>query len=481
MSGKFVTAIAAALVMASAGLSAVDPAAAQIRRQVGGGQSMHVSVASFQWRPLRASPSPCTAGRRTCPALRRLEPLRRPALRRAPLHRAALRREAISPRRITARRAGLPAPRVRSAAERRGIVTGDSGRRVSVAALSAGPGRCSGLTPTTTFSTTRSGRMATGPTTICSGPMAMTICSPGSCCPTTTPATITIRRSATRAGGAGSAAGRAGRGVFGRSDLRIGAIDRRRDSDRRDRQGRPTDFGSEREARRAEERRGGRPKGAQRFVRAQTALTAVGRLDAVQTRLQAMIQAADTVRAPLGDFYSSLTDEQKAAFNNLGQTQQATKQGAAGQTSLARLCGPNNAVPVIATDQIDKAVQPDAKQRAALLALRDAATKADDAILASLSVASAADAARTARRGPRPTPGDAERVGIVRPALQDFYASLSDEQKARFDALTLPRRRARRPRRRRNREPRSRRRAPLPLAGNVGEGPSEFPRRRRDT
>ena len=172
---------------------------------------------------------------------------------------------------------------------------------------------------------------------------------------------------------------------------------------------------------------------------AQTALTAVGRLDAVQTRLQAMIQAADAVRAPLGDFYSSLTDEQKAAFNNLGQTQQATKQGAAGQPSLAQLCGPNNAVPVIAIDQIDKAVQPDAKQRAALLALRDAATKADDAILASCP-----------SRAPLTPPGrlDVVRarlqgmlngVGIVRPALQDFYASLSDEQKARFDALTLPR------------------------------------------
>ncbi len=168
---------------------------------------------------------------------------------------------------------------------------------------------------------------------------------------------------------------------------------------------------------------------------AKTPLTAVGRLDAVQTRLQAMIQAADAVRTPLGDFYSSLTDEQKAAFNNLGESQQAAKQG---QPSLVQLCGPNNAVPVVALDQIDKAVQPDAKQRAALLALRDAATKADDAILASCP-----------SRAPLTPPGKLDVVrarlqamlsGVetVRPALQDFYASLSDEQKARFDALTLP-------------------------------------------
>ena len=54
---------------------------------------------------------------------------------------------------------------------------------------------------------------------------------------------------------------------------------------------------------------------------AETPTTAVGRLDAVQTRLQAMIQAANAVGGPLGDFYASLNDEQKAAFNALGQNE----------------------------------------------------------------------------------------------------------------------------------------------------------------
>ena len=165
----------------------------------------------------------------------------------------------------------------------------------------------------------------------------------------------------------------------------------------------------------------------------QTPATAIGRLDAVQARLQAMSQAADAVRGPLGDFYVSLNDEQKATFNTLGQSQ-----GALGQPSFAKLCGPNNAVPVIAVDPIVKAIQPDAKQRTALTALQDAATKADDAILASCP-----------SQSPLTPPGrlDAVRarlqamlsgIDTVRPALQDFYGSLSDEQKARFDALTLP-------------------------------------------
>ena len=175
----------------------------------------------------------------------------------------------------------------------------------------------------------------------------------------------------------------------------------------------------------------------------QTPATAEGRLDVVDARLQAMAQASDAVRGPLNDFYSSLSDEQKAAFNALGQNRNASTpkvtQAALGSPPvLAQLCGPENAVPVVATDQIDKAVQPDAKQQQSLAALSDAANKADQAILASCPA-----------QAPMTPTGrlDAVRgrlqamlngVALVKPALHDFYASLSDEQKTRFDALTQP-------------------------------------------
>ncbi len=166
----------------------------------------------------------------------------------------------------------------------------------------------------------------------------------------------------------------------------------------------------------------------------QTPTTTVARLDAVETRLQAMIQAANAVGGPLGDFYASLNDEQKAAFNALGEN----KAGVAGAANLSQACGPQNAVPVIAIDQIDSAVQPDAKQQTALAALRDAAGKADDAILAScpkqppLTPTGRLDAVKARLQAM------ANGVDLVRPPLQDFYASLSDAQKARFDALTQP-------------------------------------------
>jgi hypothetical protein len=169
---------------------------------------------------------------------------------------------------------------------------------------------------------------------------------------------------------------------------------------------------------------------------AQPPTTAVARLDAVQTRLQAMIQAENAVSGPLGDFYASLTDEQKAAFNALGQ--KTTAANAAGPANLAQLCGPNNAVPVIALGPIEAAVQPDAKQQTLLAALGDAAGKADDAILAScpkqapLTPTGRLDAVKTRLQAML------DGVNAVRPPLQDFYASLSDAQKAKFDALTQP-------------------------------------------
>ena len=48
-------------------------------------------------------------------------------------------------------------------------------------------------------------------------------------------------------------------------------------------------------------------------------LTPTGRLEAMQTRLQAMIDAAITVKPSLDSFYASLSSEQKARFNRIGQ------------------------------------------------------------------------------------------------------------------------------------------------------------------
>jgi hypothetical protein len=51
----------------------------------------------------------------------------------------------------------------------------------------------------------------------------------------------------------------------------------------------------------------------------ETPLTPPGRLEAMEMRLKAMIEAADTERPMLDDFYASLFNEQKARFNRIGR------------------------------------------------------------------------------------------------------------------------------------------------------------------
>jgi LTXXQ motif family protein len=50
------------------------------------------------------------------------------------------------------------------------------------------------------------------------------------------------------------------------------------------------------------------------------ALTPTGRVEVMEKRLQAMLEAARTVQPALANFYNGLSDEQKARFNTLGST-----------------------------------------------------------------------------------------------------------------------------------------------------------------
>jgi hypothetical protein len=50
----------------------------------------------------------------------------------------------------------------------------------------------------------------------------------------------------------------------------------------------------------------------------------VERLDAVKTRLQAMVDAMNTIRPKLQAFYASLSDDQKGRFNTMAPPQNAS-------------------------------------------------------------------------------------------------------------------------------------------------------------
>jgi hypothetical protein len=164
------------------------------------------------------------------------------------------------------------------------------------------------------------------------------------------------------------------------------------------------------------------------------AFTPTARLQAMEQRVQAMLQAVRLIRPPLESFYNMLTDEQKARFNAIGHDQSASS-NAPNPPSPVQGCGPNAAIPAWPQAQIEKAIHPNAEQAAKLAALRDANIKAAEMLKASCpSETPATPPARLAAVENR-LQALLSAVQTVRAALDDFYDSLTDEQKAQFNGI----------------------------------------------
>ncbi len=166
-------------------------------------------------------------------------------------------------------------------------------------------------------------------------------------------------------------------------------------------------------------------------------LTAPSRLAVMQQRIEAMIKAEATVQPLLDKFYSLLNDEQKAALNALAEDQRRRIAARSRNTrSLAQSC--DLAQPAALqwpTEEIDARLHPTDAQRASLVALKDANGKAAEMLRTSCQPYDAVTPpARLAAVGKR-LDTMLQAVKLVRAALGDFYATLSDEQKAQFEAI----------------------------------------------
>jgi hypothetical protein len=166
------------------------------------------------------------------------------------------------------------------------------------------------------------------------------------------------------------------------------------------------------------------------------ALTAPSRLAAMQQRIEAMIAAVETVQPPLEKFYGLLNDEQKARLTALGNDQRRSQTTKTTAGSLAQNCGAAQpGVMEWPTADIDQTVQPTAAQRASLVALQNATTQAADLLKASCPTDHPlTPPARLAAVG-KQLDTMLQAVTMVSAALNDFYGTLSDEQKARFEAI----------------------------------------------
>ena len=166
------------------------------------------------------------------------------------------------------------------------------------------------------------------------------------------------------------------------------------------------------------------------------ALTAPSRLAAMQQRIEAMIAAVATVQPPLEKFYDLLSDDQKEKLTALGQDQREKQALEKTTDPLAQTCGAAQpGVTEWPTAKIDQMVHPTEAQRVSLVSLQNATAKAADMLKASCRPDNAlTPPARLTAVGKR-LDTMLQAVETVRSALSDFYGSLSDEQKARFEAI----------------------------------------------
>jgi hypothetical protein len=160
-----------------------------------------------------------------------------------------------------------------------------------------------------------------------------------------------------------------------------------------------------------------------------------GRLSAMESRLQVMLAAVQTVRPALERFYRSLSDEQKARFNAIAPTDDANAAGQ-DQHDLAKFCDEkSSSVTDLPIDRIGQAVQPTPTQRAALDDLKDASAKAMEGLKITCPAYQMLTPTGRVEAMEKRLDATLGAVKTVQPALAKFYNSLSDEQKARFNSL----------------------------------------------
>jgi hypothetical protein len=180
---------------------------------------------------------------------------------------------------------------------------------------------------------------------------------------------------------------------------------------------------------------------AARMIRAscptQTAFTAPERLAVMQQRIEAMIRAESAVQQPLGKFYDLLEDEQEARLNALAEDRRKMSPARRATQAPAEGCGAaQSAALQWPADEIEARLHPNDIQRAALKALQDANAGAVDILSAggcqpedATTPPARLDAVEGRLEAMQRT------VHLVSAALEGFYATLSDEQKAQFEAI----------------------------------------------
>jgi LTXXQ motif family protein len=160
-------------------------------------------------------------------------------------------------------------------------------------------------------------------------------------------------------------------------------------------------------------------------------LTPIGRMDAAEQRLDATIKAIQMLLSPLEKFYEALSDEQRERFNAMN----GSTEGARSPSDMAALCSQEARFIDVPAKRVEQVVQLTAQQQSAFDDLKKAAQKLGDQLRSSCPTAVPKSLVARLETIETRVRAIAEAIKAIRPNLKNFYASLSDEQRARFNMM----------------------------------------------
>ena len=168
----------------------------------------------------------------------------------------------------------------------------------------------------------------------------------------------------------------------------------------------------------------------------QTAFTAPDRLAIMHQRIGAMIGAVLALRQPLGKFHDLLEEEQEERLNALAEDRRRTSTANGATEASAQGCGAAQAAVLQwPADEIEARLHLNDNQRAALKVLQDANARAVDILTAKCQPKDAITPSARLDAVEVRLADMQQAVHLVSAALEGFYATLSDEQKAQFEAI----------------------------------------------
>jgi len=162
--------------------------------------------------------------------------------------------------------------------------------------------------------------------------------------------------------------------------------------------------------------------------------TPPGRIAAMRTRVEAMLQAVRMVRPALEAFFQSLTDEQKERFNAIQQNTEATHRPGLAAGLCAGVRAQTADLPI---EQMKLRLQLNTDQKSWLGEITEASAKAADVLKASCRAEDVLTPTTRLAAIEKRLEGLVEAIEAVQEPLERFYRSLDDEQKAHFNQLGI--------------------------------------------